>query len=112
MARLWRAAVMVFQGIGRGVRRVLDVKVGFERAEDPLKTLYHQPLPPRLEMNWWGLVFGPFWYLAKGLWVHASILLTIVFLSGGILMPFVWLYAGLKADEDLLDARIMWKSYY
>jgi len=112
MARLWRVVAGVFQGISRGVRRILDVKVGFKVKEDPMKTLYHQPLPPRLKINWWGLVLGPFWYLAKGLWVHASILLTIVFLSGGILLPFVWLYAGLKADEDLLDARIMWKSYY
>lgn len=74
-------------------------------------TLYHRPMPPRLQVNWPALVLGPFWYFVAGLWVHASILLTLAFLSGGILVPFVWLYAGLKANEDLLDARIMRKNY-
>lgn len=112
MGRVWRRIGGVFVWAGRGLRRVLDTEIGFERKEDPVATLYHRPLPPRLGINWWALVFGPFWYLARGMWVHASILLTIAFLSGGILIPFVWLYAGLKADEDLLDARIMRKSYY
>ncbi len=112
MARAWQAVVGAFRGIGRGVQRVLDTEIGWTRKDDPVATLYHRPLPPRLRINWWALVFGPFWYLARGLWVHASILLTIVLLSGGTLLPFVWLYAGLKADEDLLDARIAQKSYY
>lgn len=112
MGRVREAFRRFFGAISRGIRRVLDVQVGIERKDDPVKTLYHEALPPRLEWNWFALVFGPFWYLWKGLWVHAGILLSIVFLSGGVLIPFVWLYAGLKANEDLLDARIMWRSYY
>lgn len=95
-----------------GIRRILNTPIGVQRADDPLNTLYHRALPPRLQWNWWALIFGPFWYLAKGLWVLGSILLGIVILSAGLLIPFVWLYAGLKANEDLLDARIMGKSYY
>ncbi|OLD44898.1 MAG: hypothetical protein AUI83_16790 [Armatimonadetes bacterium 13_1_40CM_3_65_7] len=112
MSRLWQGVGGVLRSIGRGVQWFLNLKVGIERKDDPLATLYHQPLPPRLRVNWWALLLGPFWYLAKGLWVFASILFTIVLLSGGILIPFVWLYAGLKADEDLLDARIAQRSYY
>ncbi len=112
MARLGRAIAGAFEWAGRGVQRFLNTEIGFERAEDPVATLYHRPLPPRLGINWWALMFGPFWYVARGLWVHASVLFTIAFLSGGILIPFVWLYAGFKADEDLLDARIAQKSYY
>ncbi len=112
MGRLWRGVVRVLRSIGHGVQWVLNLEIGIARKDDPLTTLYHRPLPPRLAINWWALVLGPFWYLAKGLWVYASILFTIVFLSGGILIPFVWLYAGLKADEDLLDARIAQRSYY
>jgi len=112
MARVWQAIMRGFAAVGRGLQRLLNAEVGAQRAEDPVATLYHRPLPPRLRVNWWALVLGPFWYLAEGMWVHASILLTIAFLSGGILIPFVWLYAGLKADEDLLDTRIMRKSYY
>jgi len=74
-------------------------------------TLYHLPMPPRLQVNWLALVLGPFWYFLVGLWVHGSILLTLAFLSGGILVPFVWIYAALKANEDLLDARVMRKHY-
>ena len=74
-------------------------------------TLYHLPMPPRLQVNWLALVLGPLWYFLVGLWVHGSILLTLAFLSGGILVPFVWIYAALKANEDLLDARVMRKHY-
>jgi len=80
--------------------------------DDPLATLYHRPMPPRLSINWPALVLGPLWYFGAGLWVHGSILLTIAFLSGGLLAPLVWLYAGFKANEDLLDARIMRRSVY
>lgn len=82
------------------------------RKDNPLETLYHRPMPPRLRVNWLALVLGPVWYFLMGLWVHGAILLAIAFLSGGVLAPLVWLYAGLKANEDLLDARIMRRSYY
>jgi len=90
------------------LRRLLH----WQRADDPLTTLYHRPMPPRLGVNWPALVLGPIWYLVTGLWVHGFILLSIAFLSGGLLAPFVWLYAGLKADEDLLEARLMRRSFY
>ncbi|HLQ63140.1 MAG TPA: DUF2628 domain-containing protein [bacterium] len=112
MARLWRVIAGAFGAIRLGVRRVLEVQIGPSRKEDPMATLYHQPLPPRLSFNWWALALGPFWYLVRGLWVHASILSVLVFLSGGTLFPFVWLYAGLKANEDLLEVRIAQKSFY
>ena len=80
--------------------------------DDPLATLYHRPMPRRLSINWAALVLGPVWYFGAGLWVHGSILLTIAFLSGGLLAPLAWLYAGVKANEDLLDARLMRRSVY
>jgi hypothetical protein len=112
MTRVWKVVAGAGRAILRGVGRVLDLQIGPSRTEDPLATLYHQPLPPRLSFNWWALALGPFWYLLRGLWVHASILFVLVFLSGGTLFPFVWLYAGLKANEDLLEARIAQKSFY
>jgi len=80
--------------------------------EDVLNTLYHRPMPPRLQVNWLALVLGPFWYFLMGLWAHGAILLAIVLLSAGVLAPLVWIYAALKANEDLLDARIMRRNYY
>ncbi len=97
----------LWQAISRTFRQVLGT-----RPDDPLATLYHQPLPPRLKWNWWVLIFGPFWYFGKGLWIHGTILLSIAFLSGGLLLPFVWIYAGLKANEDLLEFRIARRSVY
>lgn len=105
MRRLW-------QGLRNAVRRVLDIPIGLQRTDDPLKTLYHQQMPPRLGWNWFALILGPFWYLAMGMWVYGFLLLSIAFLSGGLLLPFVWLYAGLKANEDLLDFRIARRSFY
>ena len=102
---LWRR-------VSGAVGRFFNFPVGWERKEDPLRTLYHRPLPPRLRVNWVALVLGPFWYFLVGLWVHGVILLTLVFLSGGLLLPLVWLYAALKADEDLLDAHLMRRSVY
>ena len=105
MRRLWGA-------ISGAIGWVLNRPVGWERKEDPMRALYHRPMPARLRINWLALVLGPIWYFFAGLWVHGVILLSIVFLSGGILLPFVWLYAALKADEDLLDARLMRRSVY
>lgn len=102
----------LWQGIWGAARRILDTPVGIERRTDPLLTLYHEPLPPRLGWNWWALLFGPFWYIGVGLWLHGILLLTIAFLSGGLLAPFVWLYAALKSNEDLLEFRIARHSFY
>ena len=82
-------------------------------SEQPqIPPLYHRPMPPRLGVNWPALVLGPLWYFGTGLWVHGSIMLSIAFLSGGLLAPLVWLYAGLKANEDLLEARLARRSVY
>jgi hypothetical protein len=112
MRRLVGGLGRILRALTHPVRRVLDLPVGPRGPHDPLLTLYHRPMPPRLQVNWWALLLGPFWYLFTGLWTHAVILLTIVFLSGGLLAPLAWLYAGLKANEDLLEARIVRHSYY
>jgi hypothetical protein len=36
----------------------------------------------------------------------------LVFVSGGLFIPLVWLYAALKANEDLQEFRIAGKSVY
>lgn len=105
MRRLWAA-------LTGAIKRFLDLPIGIERSEKPLETLYHRQMPPRLGVNWLALILGPLWYFLVGMWVHGSILISIAFLSGGLLAPFVWLYAGLKANEDLLDHRLARRSVY
>lgn len=105
MRRAW-------QGLMGAIRRFFNFPIGWERKEDPIRTLYHRPMPSRLRINWLALILGPFWYFVTGMWIHGVILLTLVFLSGGLLLPLVWLYAALKADEDFLDHRLMRRSVY
>lgn len=71
----------------------------------------HNP-PPRLSWNWAAALLGPFWYLWQGLWAHFCALAAVVLLSGGLLLPFVWLYCALKANEDLWELRkARWSAY-
>jgi len=58
--------------IGKAIHGVMETPVGIARRDDPLNTLYHEPLPPRLKWNWWALLFGPFWYLGEGSWLRLS----------------------------------------
>jgi len=88
-----------------------EVPIAPVRVEDPAD-LYYRPFPDRLQVHWPALLLGPFWYLLVGLWVHAGILLALVFVSGGLLAPVVWAYAGLKAEEDLVEARIARRNVY
>ncbi|HLW60071.1 MAG TPA: DUF2628 domain-containing protein [bacterium] len=68
--------------------------------------------PPKLSWNWGAFFLGPIWYLLEGLWVHAIIMTTLLLLSGAILLPFVMLYSGLKANETLADKRLAQHSFY
>jgi hypothetical protein len=96
-----------------GVRRLLDTQLGFTVGPrtDP-GTLYYRDYPRRLSLNVPALILGPVWYLLAGLWAHASILIALVGLTGGLLAPVVWVYCGLKANEDLLEFRIARDSVY
>jgi len=97
--------------VARRIRGMLAREVPLPARGDP-PDLYYRPSPAQLKWNWAALILGPLWYLIQGLWVHAVILATLVFVSGGLLAPLVWLYAALKADEDLLEFRIARKNVY
>jgi len=103
----------IWNPVASVIRRVLDVQVGMNPpAAKNLGELYYRPYPRRLELNWPALILGPIWYLLAGLWVHFSIMATLVFVTGGMLAPIVWLYCGLKANEDLLEFRIARYNVY
>jgi Protein of unknown function (DUF2628) len=70
------------------------------------RDLSHYAPQPKLGWNWGAFFLGPIWYVLNGLWVYAVILSTLILLSGGILIPFVMLYGGLKSNETLQDARL------
>jgi hypothetical protein len=82
-----------------------------DSVDNPIPPLYHRPMPPRLSWNWAAFVLGPVWYAARGLWVHATIMAGLYLLSGLVLLPFVHLYSGLKANEDALEFRIAARNY-
>jgi Protein of unknown function (DUF2628) len=76
------------------------------RGAEVERDLSHHSTPTKLGWAWGAFFFGPVWYFFHGLWVHAVILTILIALSGGILLPFVMLYGGFKADETLEDARL------
>lgn len=111
---LWRTfAPSLWDRVFGWINRVLDIEVGLPmpRQENPSE-LYYRPYPQRLQVNVLALILGPVWYLLVGLWVHATILFSLLLLSGGLLFPIVWLYCGLKASEDLLEFRIARHNVY
>lgn len=76
------------------------------------RDLSHHATPPKLGWNWGAFFLGPVWYLGHNLWVHVVFLTILILLSGGILLPFVMLYSGLKANETLEDARLARHTVY
>ncbi len=95
------------------LRRMLDIPVGISLpTREAPGALYYRPYPSRLSLNVPALILGPIWYLLAGLWVHLSIFFSLIFVSGGLLAPFVWVYCGLKANEDLLEFRVGRRSVY
>lgn len=97
---------------GRGIRQALARTVPLPGPPEAPSELYLRPFPPRLSWNWAALILGPLWYFVYGLWVHGVILLALVFVSGGLFLPLAWLYAAVKANEDLQEFRIARKSVY
>jgi hypothetical protein len=88
------------------------LKVGPSPAVAVARDLRHRRTPPKLGWNWWAFFLGPIWFLSEGLWVHAIILVTLIGLSGGILLPFTMVYSGAKANETLQDFRLARHGYY
>jgi hypothetical protein len=95
------------------LRRILETPMGIPLpARDKPGELYYRPYPRRLSLNWIAMILGPIYYTLVGLWTHASIMLILILLSGGLLAPLVWLYCGLKANEDVLEFRVARDSVY
>ncbi|MDR7417653.1 MAG: hypothetical protein QN178_01940 [Armatimonadota bacterium] len=95
------------------LRRLLEAPIGIPLpSKDASGALYYRPYPRRLSLNLLALVLGPVYYLLVGLWTHAAIMTSLVILSGGLLAPVVWIYCGVKANEDLLEFRVANRSVY
>ncbi|WP_071881353.1 DUF2628 domain-containing protein [Thalassoporum mexicanum] len=60
--------------------------------------------------NWWSLLFGPFWYLYKGIWLKGVILLVLPFT--GFLAPFCWIYSGVCGNYDLYLLQVKNKQFW
>jgi len=72
---------------------------------DRLDQKNYSPKKSSSNWNWPAFLFGPFWYLYKGM-VKNAILIFIIGTIVGYLIPVigplaVWLYCGFKANDDL-----------
>ncbi len=101
-----------FVWIARTVPAVQPLKIGASPAVLVARDLEGRVTPPKLGWNWWAFFLGPVWFLFEGLWVHTTILLLLIALSGGILLPFVMVYSAAKANETLVDFRLARHSFY
>lgn len=50
--------------------------------------------------NWFSLLFGPLWYLYKGLWAKGALMIVITFALAGVPAVFFWLYAAIAGNYD------------
>jgi hypothetical protein len=55
--------------------------------------------------NWAAFLLGPIWYLCRGLWVKALLLVFIVLATAGTLAIPAWIYAGIAGNYDLYLLR-------
>lgn len=104
--------LVLFAWIARTVPAYQPVKIGPSPAPFVANDLERRVTPPKLGWNWWAFFLGPIWFLFEGFWVQAIILLLLIGLSGGILLPFVMVYSGAKANETLVDFRLARHSFY
>ena len=50
--------------------------------------------------NWVPFVIAPVWYIYKGMWGKAFLLMVIFHVSGGLAAPLLWCYAGFVGNYD------------
>ena len=55
--------------------------------------------------NWWAFIFGPLWYLWKGMFIRALILFLITVFTAGLAAPIIWIYCGWKGNKDYLGTK-------
>ena len=55
----------------------------------------------RATWNWAAFFFGPLWYLAKGMWLKALVMVVVSIISSGVLAPFIWFYCAIVGNYDL-----------
>jgi len=66
----------------------------------------------KTEWSWTAFILGPFWYLLKGLTKKGFFLLAVVVLSAGLAAPFIWIYCGVRAKNDLYERNLYDKSRF
>jgi hypothetical protein len=54
----------------------------------------------KLKFSWPPFLFGPIWYLSKGLWAKGLIYIAVALVSGGTLVIFAWIYSSIFGIYD------------
>jgi len=62
--------------------------------------------------NWAAFFFGPIWYLVKGIWIKALLMLLIIFVLAGVPAPFFWLYAGIAGNWDYYLLKVRERQFW
>jgi len=63
--------------------------------------------------SWWhwpSFIFGPFWYLSKGMTTKGMWLLVLCIVTLCCAVPFVYIYCGARGKGDWYNYRLKGKS--
>jgi len=63
--------------------------------------------------NWAALLFGPFWYLYKGMWKKGLLMIVLgVLVGGGVPLIFFWIYCARAGTYDYYLLKIKNKQLW
>lgn len=60
--------------------------------------------------SWIAFFLGPIWYFNNGLFKKASFLLLVCIFSLFLALPFILIYCGVSARDDLYEFKLKEKS--
>ena len=57
-------------------------------------------------------ILGPFWYLSKGMTSKGLCLLVICMITFLTTIPFIWVYCGIKGQNDWYEYQLKTRGKY
>ena len=60
--------------------------------------------------NWLAFIFGPFWYLAKGMTVKGFWMVILCIFTLFASYPFLMFYCGAKGESDWYECKLKSKG--
>lgn len=89
--------------------KTLDISNYYKAAFARIEGNQGKPTPM---FNWAAFFFGGFWYLYKGMWAKAGLMLLLIFVAVGTPGLLLWVYAGFLGNYDYYLLHIKGKQLW